>query len=99
MVLALCEVAHFHRHNCPVERQPHFAERLHALPERLIRLPKRLCVAGQQVRAGIERQRLDFPDDGQCDDLPEWAFFNVGTLADARKKYADKQAEEKGGAN
>ena len=37
--------------------------------------------------------------DGQCDDLPEWAFFNVGTLADARKKYADKQAEEKGGAN
>ena len=33
--------------------------------------------------------------DGQCDDLPEWAFFNVGTLADARKKYADKQAEEK----
>ena len=37
--------------------------------------------------------------DGHCDDLPEWAFFNVGTLADARKKYADKQAEEKGGAN
>ena len=37
--------------------------------------------------------------DGQCDNLPEWAFFNVGTLADARKKYADKQAEEKGGAN
>ena len=37
--------------------------------------------------------------DGEADDLPEWAFFNVGTLADARKKYADKQAEEKGGAN
>ena len=37
--------------------------------------------------------------DGKADDLPEWAFFNVGTLADARKKYADKQAEEKGGAN
>lgn len=66
MVLALCKVAHFHRHNRPVERQPHFAERLHALPERLIRLPKRLRVAGQQVCAGIERQRLNFPDDGQC---------------------------------
>ena len=37
--------------------------------------------------------------DGKCDDLPEWAFFNVGTLDDARKKYADKMAEEaKGGA-
>ena len=36
--------------------------------------------------------------DGQCDDLPEWAFFNVGTLDDARKKAADKLAEEKGGA-
>ena len=24
--------------------------------------------------------------DGQCDDLPEWAFFNVGTLDDARQK-------------
>ena len=24
--------------------------------------------------------------DGQVDDLPEWAFFNVGTLDDARKK-------------
>ena len=35
--------------------------------------------------------------DGQCDDLPEWAFFNVGTLDDARKKAADKLAEEKGG--
>ena len=36
--------------------------------------------------------------DGQCDDMPEWAFFNVGTLDDAKKKYADKLAEEKGGA-
>ena len=35
--------------------------------------------------------------DGKCDDLPEWAFFNVGTLDDARKKAADKLAEEKGG--
>ena len=33
--------------------------------------------------------------DGKCDDLPEWAFFNVGTLDDARKKAADKLAEEK----
>ena len=24
--------------------------------------------------------------DGECDDMPEWAFFNVGTLDDARKK-------------
>ena len=31
--------------------------------------------------------------DGEADDLPEWAFFNVGTLEEARKK-----AEEKGGA-
>ena len=36
--------------------------------------------------------------DGQCDDLPEWAFFNVGTLDDARQKAAEKLAEEKGGA-
>ena len=36
--------------------------------------------------------------DGECDDIPEWAFFNVGTLDDAKKKYADKLAEEKGGA-
>ena len=36
--------------------------------------------------------------DGQCDDLPEWAFFNVGTLEDARQKAAEKMAEEKGGA-
>ena len=36
--------------------------------------------------------------DGQCDDIPEWAFFNVGTLDDARRKFAEKQAEEKGGA-
>lgn len=28
--------------------------------------------------------------DGQVDDLPEWAFFNVGTLDDARKKAAEK---------
>ncbi len=35
--------------------------------------------------------------DGKCDDLPEWAFFNVGTLDDARKKAADKLAEEIGG--
>ena len=35
--------------------------------------------------------------DGKCDDLPEWAFFNVGSLDDARKKAADKLAEEKGG--
>ena len=35
---------------------------------------------------------------GQCDDLPEWAFFNVGTLEDARQKAAEKMAEEKGGA-
>ncbi len=35
--------------------------------------------------------------DGQCDDLPEWAFFNVGTLDDARKK-ADN-GEEKGGGH
>ena len=35
--------------------------------------------------------------DGKCDDLPEWAFFNVGTLDDARRKAADKLAEEKGG--
>ena len=32
------------------------------------------------------------------DDLPEWAFFNVGTLEDARQKAAEKMAEEKGGA-
>ena len=36
--------------------------------------------------------------DGECDDIPEWAFFNVGTLDDAKKKYADKLAEENGGA-
>ena len=36
--------------------------------------------------------------DGQCDDLPEWAFFNVGTLDDARQKAAEKLTEEKGGA-
>jgi F-type H+-transporting ATPase subunit beta len=36
--------------------------------------------------------------DGQCDDLPEWAFFNVGTLDDARQKAAEKLAEENGGA-
>ena len=36
--------------------------------------------------------------DGEADDLPEWAFFNVGTLEDARKKAAEKLAEEKGGA-
>ena len=36
--------------------------------------------------------------DGKADDLPEWAFFNVGTLDEARKKAADKLAEEKGGA-
>ena len=36
--------------------------------------------------------------DGKCDDLPEWAFFNVGTLDDARQKAAEKLAEEKGGA-
>ena len=28
----------------------------------------------------------------------EWAFFNVGTLEDARQKAAEKMAEEKGGA-
>ena len=28
--------------------------------------------------------------DGQVDDLPEWAFFNVGTLDDARKKAAER---------
>ncbi len=33
-----------------------------------------------------------------ADDLPEWAFFNVGTLEDARQKAAEKMAEEKGGA-
>ena len=33
-----------------------------------------------------------------ADDLPEWAFFNVGTLEDARQKAAEKLAEEKGGA-
>ena len=36
--------------------------------------------------------------DGEADDLPEWAFFNVGTLEDARQKAAEKMAEEKGGA-
>ena len=36
--------------------------------------------------------------DGEADDLPEWAFFNVGTLEDARQKAAEKLAEEKGGA-
>ena len=35
--------------------------------------------------------------DGEADDLPEWAFFNVGTLEDARQKAAEKLAEEKGG--
>ena len=34
--------------------------------------------------------------DGEADDLPEWAFFNVGTLEDARQKAAEKLAEEKG---
>ena len=28
--------------------------------------------------------------DGEADDLPEWAFFNVGTLEDARQKAAEK---------
>ena len=32
--------------------------------------------------------------DGEADDLPEWAFFNVGTLEDARQKAAEKLAEE-----
>ena len=36
--------------------------------------------------------------DGEADDLPEWAFFNVGTLEDARREGAEKMAEEKGGA-
>ena len=36
--------------------------------------------------------------DGKADDLPEWAFFNVGTLEEAREKAAKKLAEEKGGA-
>ena len=36
--------------------------------------------------------------DGEADDLPEWAFFDVGTLEDARQKAAEKLAEEKGGA-
>ena len=36
--------------------------------------------------------------DGEADDLPESAFFNVGTLEDARQKAAEKLAEEKGGA-
>ncbi len=27
--------------------------------------------------------------DGESDDLPEWAFFNVGTLEDARQKAAE----------
>ena len=35
---------------------------------------------------------------GECDDLPEWAFFNVGTLEEAREKAEKKLAEEKGGA-
>ena len=36
--------------------------------------------------------------DGKADDLPEWAFFNVGTLEEAREKAERKLAEEKGGA-
>ena len=36
--------------------------------------------------------------DGKADDLPEWAFFNVGTLEEAREKAEKKLAEEKGGA-
>ena len=36
--------------------------------------------------------------DGEADDLPEWAFFNVGTLEEAREKAEKKLAEEKGGA-
>ena len=35
---------------------------------------------------------------GKADDLPEWAFFNVGTLEEAREKAEKKLAEEKGGA-
>ena len=31
--------------------------------------------------------------DGQADDLPEWAFFNVGTLEDVRKKAAEGTAQ------
>ena len=31
--------------------------------------------------------------DGKADDLPEWAFFNVGTLEEAREKAEKKLAE------
>ena len=41
---------------------------------------------------------LHFVVDGKADDLPEWAFFNVGPLEEAREKAEMKLAEEKGGA-
>ena len=50
------------------------------------------------VLVALHMGMLHFAVDGEADDLPEWAFFNVGTLEDARQKAAEKMAEEKGGA-
>ena len=50
------------------------------------------------VLVAIHMGILHFEVNGEADDLPEWAFFNVGTLEDARQKAAEKLAEEKGGA-
>ena len=54
-------------------------------------------VAEGKAAAEAEHARRLRDANAETSALAEWAFFNVGTLDDARKKAADKLAEEKGG--
>ena len=61
-----------------------------------VRAKERVAVSDfEQQDGSVFASAVQAPE---ADDLPEWAFFNVGTLEDARQKAAEKLAEEKGGA-
>ena len=87
-------------------RLPPFSERRPVRVSRLRRgtsvssFMKRLQMPGRHARMPLKDTVRSFAAivDGEADDLPEWAFFNVGTLEDARQKAAQTLSEEKGGA-
>ena len=75
--------------------------RCHAIADALRRSPKveKIYVAPGNAGTAEVAENVPLKDtvrsfaaivDGEADDLPEWAFFNVGTLEDARQKAAEK---------